>query len=115
VFVLLGTAPAAEGTAGAGRENATGGAADRENAGADATGFAPGAGEKGSAGFGDVLLNGHACVYEGVADIAKPRPEGPVHRFRVPAAAAHAGFNLIEVRPDAPQTISWVELAVEFR
>lgn len=115
VFVLLGAAPASEGTAGAGRENATRGAADRENAGVDATGFAPGAGDKGSAGFGDVLLNGHACVYEGVADIAKPRPEGPVHRFRVPAAAAHAGFNLIEARPDAPQTIIWVEIAVEFR
>ena len=72
--------------------------------------FEPASGVAGEAAA--VRVNGEPCGGAESATLTKPCPEEPAWRCRIPLAALRDGYNVIEIQPTSPLTVTWVEIAV---
>jgi hypothetical protein len=61
----------------------------------------------------EVRVNGTPCEYAGTLEYDKPRPNAPLFGARVPLAALHRGYNVIELQVREPVTVGWVEMVIE--
>ncbi len=66
-------------------------------------------------GVGDaatVRVNGEPCGAAEPVNLAKPCPEEPAGRYRVPVAALRDGYNVVEIQAKSAVTVTWAELVV---
>lgn len=68
---------------------------------------------KATGGDSSVWVNGSRCEQAEPAELQKPCPEEPAWRFRVPAGALLAGYNVIEIEAKKALTVTWTELAIK--
>lgn len=60
----------------------------------------------------EVLVNGIQCRYDGIYELANPRPEGTVYRFIIPKSALKDGYHVVDVKTSRKMTIDWAEMIV---